>query len=98
LLGVRHEADILYRDELEALARANPSFRLEVTLSQPGDAWSGRRGYVQAHVRELWSELEAHGKPHAYVCGLKRMIDAARALLRTEMGLPREQVHSERYD
>jgi hypothetical protein len=59
-----------------------------------------RRGYVQAHVRELWDKLAASSgaTPHAYVCGLQRMVGSVRDLLRKEMGLAREQVHSERYD
>ncbi len=100
LLGVRHEEDMLYRDEFEALARAHPNVRFEPTLSQPGAAWSGRRGYVQAHLPELWSGLSASGAelPHAYACGLERMVGSVREMLRKDMGLPRQQVHAERYD
>jgi NADPH-dependent ferric siderophore reductase len=32
------------------------------------------------------------------VCGLERMVASVRDLLRKQMGVPREQVHSERYD
>jgi ferredoxin-NADP reductase len=100
LLGVRHEEDILYRDELEAMARAHANVRFEATLSQPGGAWGGRRGYVQAHLPDLWSELSrsAAEPPHAYVCGLERMVGSVRQMLRGDMGLPRQQVHAERYD
>lgn len=100
LLGVRREEEILYEEEFRALARAHSFFRFEPTLSQPRGPWEGRRGYVQTHVRELWSELLARGDglPHAYVCGLERMVGSVRDLLRKEMGLPRQQVHSERYD
>jgi CDP-4-dehydro-6-deoxyglucose reductase len=100
LLGVRRQEDVLYGDELEGLARQHPFIRFEPTLSQPRGAWSGRRGYVQAHVRDLWDELVAvsDAKPHAYVCGLQRMVGSVRDLLRKDMGLAREQVHSERYD
>jgi len=35
---------------------------------------------------------------HAYVCGLERMVSSVRDLLRTQMSIPRAQVHSERYD
>jgi CDP-4-dehydro-6-deoxyglucose reductase len=100
LLGVRHEEDILYEDELRSLAREHPHIKLEVTLSQPKETWSGRRGYVQAHVRELWDGLGAlgQGTTHAYVCGLERMVASVRGILRKEMGLSREVVHTERYD
>ena len=99
LLGVRRRDDILYRDEFETIARRHP-MRFEVTLSQPEEAWPGRRGYVQTHVREMWSSLVAGGAepPHAYVCGLERMVGSVRGLLRQDMGVPRQQVHFERYD
>jgi ferredoxin-NADP reductase len=100
LLGVRHEEDLLYADELRAMAREHAFVRFEPTLSQPRGDWAGRRGYVQSHLRELWDELAAQSdtKPHAYVCGLQRMVGSVRDRLRKDMGLPREQVHSERYD
>lgn len=99
LFGVRKEADVLYSDELRALEAANPNVRVIVTLSQPGDGWTGASGYVQTHVERLLGELAAAGHTaHVYVCGLERMVKAVREVARKGVGLPREQVHSERYD
>jgi CDP-4-dehydro-6-deoxyglucose reductase, E3 len=100
ILGVRHEEDLLYEREMQDLAARHPFMRFEPTLSQPRGAWGGRRGYVQTHVRELWESLAARADPppHAYVCGLERMVSSVRDLLRTQMTIPRAQVHSERYD
>jgi ferredoxin-NADP reductase len=100
LLGVRHTADLLYRRELESLASSQDHFRVFFTLSQGEPEWTGLRGYVQEHIAELWAELGRlqKGDPHLYVCGLERMITAVRHLVRKEMGVPRERVHSERYD
>jgi ferredoxin-NADP reductase len=100
LLGVRHTIDLLYRSEFEALARSHEHVRVFFTLSQGEADWSGRRGYVQEHIRELWGSLIDlnRGEPHVYVCGLERMITAVRQLVRKDMGVPRERVHSERYD
>jgi ferredoxin-NADP reductase len=109
LFGVRHPEDRLYADELDALAKAHPNLRVEYTLSQPGPSPpTPRAGYVQRHVEELWRDLEAHARgqglgpaasaPHAYICGLERMVGAVRDLLRNQMKVERKQVHSERYD
>jgi ferredoxin-NADP reductase len=100
LLGVRRAEDVLYDGEFRALAAAHSFVRFEPTLSQPPGDWSGRRGYVQTHVRALWAELSAWAgeEPHAYVCGLQRMVGSVRDLLRKEMGVGREHVHSELYD
>jgi NAD(P)H-flavin reductase len=100
LFGVRHPDDRLYREELESLTRAHPNFRLEYSLSQAPDGFPTRRGYVQSHVEELWRDLQAKcpSPPHAYICGLERMVGSVRELLRKGMGVDRKQVHSERYD
>jgi CDP-4-dehydro-6-deoxyglucose reductase, E3 len=98
LAGMRTEADRLYHEELGALSAAHPHFRAIYTLSRPSGAWSGRTGYVQTHVEEAWHELLAHSPPHAYVCGLERMVGSVRELLRKHMGVDRKHVHTERYD
>jgi CDP-4-dehydro-6-deoxyglucose reductase len=100
LFGVRHADDILYRAEFEALAQTRRHVRVDFTLSQGDPQWSGRRGYVQSHIPELWTELAraADREPHLYVCGLERMVAAVRQLVRKDMGIARERVHSERYD
>ncbi len=100
LLGVRHEADILYRDEMEALEKKHPGVRFVVTLSRPGQTWKGSSGYVQNHVGSLLRELEAKSGagPHVYVCGLERMVKSVRELCRGELGVDRKRVHTERYD
>jgi ferredoxin-NADP reductase len=100
LFGARHEADILYRDELTALCRAHPNLRYEITLSRPGAGWSGRTGYVQAHLPELVQALRplSAEPPRAYVCGLDRMVSSVKDHLRGEQGFDRRRVHTERYD
>jgi len=102
LFGVRFEEDRLYREELDALqAKHEGQFRVLYTLSRPPAGHAGPTGYVQTHVEEHWRDLVARGggvAPHAYVCGLERMVGAVRDLLRKQMGVDRKQVHSERYD
>ena len=105
LFGARYEEDILYGDELKRWAAEHPHFRYAITLSRASSGWTGRRGYVQHHASELVRELRALGgeggagvEPHAYICGLDRMVSAAKDLLRNELALPRKHVHTERYD
>jgi CDP-4-dehydro-6-deoxyglucose reductase len=98
ILGTRHEEDLLYRSEIEALAAAHPWFRATFTLSQGSPSWTGARGYVQTHIAEALARLGAHGEPHVFACGLQRMVSAVRELVRKELGYPRERVHAERFD
>ena len=96
VFGVRDVGDRLYADELDALAAAHPHFRVHYSLSRADASWTGRRGYVQTHVDELWRELGPAA--HVYACGLERMVGTVRDLLRKQMGVERKQVHTERYD
>lgn len=95
LFGTRHEDGVLYGEEFRALEAAG-ALRFEPTLSRAGDAWAGRRGYVQLHVPELAASLG--GDCDVYVCGLNAMVREVRAVLKNALGLPRERIHTERYD
>ena len=93
LFGCRTEASILWRDELDRWSRGG-RLRVEISLSRGAEDWQGRRGWVQAHLRELLPPAPAH----VYVCGLSPMVGEVRRVLKEELGVDRRHVHSERYD
>jgi CDP-4-dehydro-6-deoxyglucose reductase, E3 len=94
LFGVRTQADILWREQLQQWTR-DANFRLEITLSRPDASWTGRTGYVQKHVAEL---ARALGEPHVFICGLSPMVGDVRTICKQELGYDRKRIHSERYD
>ena len=94
VFGNRHEEDILYRREWEALARSHPNFRANLLLSRPRDGWSGPKGYVQDHIVPFVPDPLAKD---FFICGLVKMIDAVQEKL-LSLGVPKEQIHFERYD
>ncbi len=101
LFGARFAEDALYRAEIEGWAAEHPNVRYAITLSRGAPSWPGRRGYVQEHVAEILADLRkitGEAGPHAYVCGLERMVATVRDRLRNELGVPRKHVHVERYD
>ncbi|KAA6460260.1 FAD-dependent oxidoreductase [Acidobacteria bacterium AB60] len=51
--GTRHETELYYHDEFEALAARKPNFHYLATLSRATDKWTGLRGYVQEHVARI---------------------------------------------
>jgi ferredoxin-NADP reductase len=57
--GTRHESEIYYQEEFEALAARKPNFHYLVTLSRGLDSWSGLRGYVQEYVGKIVEERAA---------------------------------------
>lgn len=54
--GTRHETDIYYKEEFEALDRRVPNFHYLPTLSRALDSWTGLRGHVQVHVAKIIEE------------------------------------------
>lgn len=94
LFGVRHEHGLLYREEFEAMAGGSEQFRFEPTLTQPGGAWTGRTGRVQAHLEEVLAERT---DLDIYICGLKEMVDGVRGMLK-DRGIDRKQIIFEKYD
>lgn len=94
LFGARTEADLLYRAEFEALAEEQPRFVYGPVLSRAPESWEGARGYVQAALVTLVADQP---KSHVFACGLRRMVDDVRQFLAAR-GMPRGQVHFERYD
>jgi CDP-4-dehydro-6-deoxyglucose reductase len=94
IFGVREEADTLYRAEFERLAASHPNFHFIPTLSRPGEGWTGHAGYVQEQVeRYLRGKLGLH----AYICGLKKMVNDVRRQLRA-MGYSPKALSCEKYD
>jgi ferredoxin-NADP reductase len=94
LFGARREQDIYYREEFENLAADHDNFHCLPTLSRAATEWKGLRGYVQEHLPEI---VGTRSDMHAYICGLDKMVQANRELLKA-MGWDRTSVRYEKYD
>ncbi|MCC6461533.1 MAG: FAD-dependent oxidoreductase [Saprospiraceae bacterium] len=94
IFGTRREADILYRQEFEDLAKSWPGFRYDVVLSQEA-GWPGYRGHV--HQVYLAEYAEKRDDVAFYLCGWSNMIDEAVANLLVQLGYDRSQIHYELY-
>lgn len=92
-LGARHESELLYRDEFEALARQCEGFRFFPVVSGDDPEWAGRRGRVTAHVDAV---LENSSDIDAYFCGPPEMVSELRARLEWA-GIPDDRQTFERY-
>jgi CDP-4-dehydro-6-deoxyglucose reductase len=73
--GVRSERDLYAHEELLDLVRRAPAFRYQAVLSEPGAAWSGRRGWVHEAVLQDFGDLTA---TDIYASGPPAMIAAVR--------------------
>jgi ferredoxin-NADP reductase len=99
LFGTRHEHGLLYREDMERLAREFKTFRFLPTLTQPSESWRGRTGRVQAHLDEALGlrTPDEIVSVDVYVCGLKEMVDDVRQELKRR-GFDRKQIIYEKYD
>ena len=57
--GTRHESDIYYRAEFEALAARKTNFHYLPTLSRATESWTGLRGHVQEPLARIVEERAA---------------------------------------
>ncbi|KOF53330.1 CDP-6-deoxy-delta-3,4-glucoseen reductase [Achromobacter sp. DMS1] len=75
--GMRTEADLYLRKQIESWAPRLYEFNFVPVLSRPADGWRGRRGHVQHAVLEDHEDLSDHA---FYLCGAPGMIQEARHL------------------
>ena len=92
LLGVRHENELLYTDELNQVS----GVQFVTAVSRPETSnYSGFRGRVTDYLRTLgdeypWTETEY------YLCGGSAMIDEVKVIL-TARGVEKTAIHQEVY-
>lgn len=92
----RTPADIIFRDELEAMGAAHPGIRVVIVCEEdaPYERWAGRRGRItQALLDEVAPDLADR---EVFVCGPPPYREAARLVLGA--GADAARVHEESYD
>lgn len=93
-LGSSHPKDLPYHAELQRLSENFQNFRYIPTLSRASfQEWGGARGWIQEPFLHHFYKRTDYD---AYICGVRRMVDDAAELV-AEQGLPKEEIHLERY-
>lgn len=103
LYGNRAEASILFRAEIDALARTHAG-RLTVrhVLESAPEGWTGGVGRLDrataaAEIERILASEQAHDRATlALVCGPTPMMDAVRDAL-SGLGFPRERIREEQF-
>lgn len=94
VLGEKREETIIYRETFNELAALHSRFDATFVLSDPNWEWTGRVGYAQEHLDELFDDPA--GRDY-YVCGVPPMVVQTKERLR-ELGVPDEQLYSEGWE
>jgi len=96
LYSARTPDDVIYRDELDQLARAGTGFEVLFTFTRQAPAgWTGYHRRIDAAM--LNEVIKPFGPgARTYVCGPTLLVESVANLL-VQRGLPPERVHTERF-
>ena len=97
LYTVRTTADIIFEKEFRELAAANPQFQFHVTCTRltPEDPWPGRRGRITPDW--VKSFVGDPAQTVFYACGTNEMVEGIEHLVTHDLGLPKEQMKTEKW-
>jgi ferredoxin-NADP reductase len=97
LYSVRTTNDVIFNEEFRDLAQQNTNFSFYVTCTRlsPQDPWTGRRGRIDtAWVKEQIGHL---ANTVFYACGPNPLVEAAESLVVHGLGVPKEQMKTEKW-
>lgn len=94
--GNRMEDQIVYRDELETLAKDHGT-RIVHVLSEPPNAWFGLMGIVDAHLLKAVFDVPEMKNWLYVVCGPAAMMESVEDAL-IDMRVPQNHILFERFD
>jgi ferredoxin-NADP reductase len=91
VFGEKTESSIIHRGTLNELAADHGNLDVTFTLSDPNWEWTGRVGYVQNHLDDLFDDRSTRD---CYVRDVPPMVVQTKARL-AELGTPDERIHTE---
>ncbi len=93
----RRPEDAPFLDELEHLAKQNPSFKFIATMTEAeksATSWRGESGYIShSMIQKYLGDIES---PVYYIAGLPEMVSAMRILL-LDSGVNEEDMRAEEF-
>jgi ferredoxin-NADP reductase len=95
IFGARQQSDILYRNEMIAMAKKHTNFQYDIALSREDKNGDFHKGYVHDIYQQIYTNNIENNL--FYLCGWTAMIDDAVANLIVGMACDRNQVVYELY-
>jgi predicted ferric reductase len=94
--GARRAEDLTFHDELLAL-QERMNLKVVFVVEEPPPGWEGERGRLSADLLRRYLPPKQYRRWQYFICGPSRMMDAMEELL-PSLGVPRQQIHTERFD
>jgi ferredoxin-NADP reductase len=96
LYSARTPEELVFRDELDRLARDSPRLQVQYTVTRPTEGstrWEGRVGRIQVEwIREVAAPLD---RPKFYIAGLPEMVGEVVAALEGPLAVPEDDIDYE---
>lgn len=96
LYSARVPEELVFRQELDAIARSAPNLRVDYTVTRPSEsssAWTGRVGRITADwIREAAAPLD---RPKYYLAGLPEMVEELVRVLQSDLGVHEDDLDYE---
>jgi ferredoxin-NADP reductase len=93
LYSVSDSSEILFRDELDATARAHQNLHVSITVTQPDPHWHGLTGRIDPVKLHA---LDVPDDTLYYLCGPKGMVEDMSGLLH-DLGVPMNRIIFEKW-
>jgi len=98
LYGNRTEKDIIFKDDFEAMQRANKNIRVVNILTSSAidkTIWCGRIGHIdQKTVKE---EITDYQQRVFYLCGPPQMVECMVDILKNNLGIAENKIRREKF-
>jgi glycine betaine catabolism B len=97
LYSNRTPAEIVFKQELDDIARRWKRLKIVYTITRPEEAkgWTGKTGRIDADlIREHAQALDA---PLYYVCGSRTMVDDLSRVVADELNVAQEDLRTEKF-
>lgn len=98
LYSSRTPAEIVFKAELDEIARTRRNIRVTYTVTRPDGAqerWDGRTGRFGAD--DVRAAADGLGQPFYYVCGSEAMVEGMTRLLSEELRVAPADIRSEEF-
>ncbi len=92
--GCRSQADLYLLDWARQADAQMPHLTFHPVLSEPGEGWTGRTGFVHQAVMADWPSLKGQ---QVYACGAPVMVDSAQRDFTAQCGLPAEEFYADSF-
>lgn len=92
-VGFRVRETVFYNEYFEKLQANYPNFEYVVTVSQPDESWTGRKGRITNYYEYV---VKQNPDIEAYICGSTKMIEDV-ALRLGNLGVNPNEIYYEKY-